>query len=79
MPPPSGEKTSWAPVSMSMAVTCDPNTWVTYRRPSGPRVMPLLPPSRLGGVTVSRLQPDATSRVAAEYICHRSLMRTPPC
>ena len=77
MPLPSGENTSWAPVSTSMAVTCEPNTCVTYSRPSGPKVMPLAPPSRLGGVTVSRFQPDATSGVAAEYICHRSLMTRP--
>ena len=34
---------------MSIAVTCEPNTWVTWSRPSGPNVMPFEPPRRLGG------------------------------
>ena len=81
MPLPSGENTSWAPVSMSMAVTCEANTCVTYSRPSGPNVMPLAPPSRLGGVTVSRLQPDATCgaarRVHLPAIAHGAHRRPP--
>src|SRR5947209_5538426 len=39
--------------------------------------MPLLPASRLGGVTVSRRHPGATSAVIVVYICHRSLTSTP--
>src|SRR5690242_18166360 len=74
IPPPSGEYTWWAPDAMSMAVTCEPNTWVTYSRPSGPNVMPLAPPSRLDATTCSMDQPPATLAGAFVYICHRSLM-----
>ena len=62
IPAPSAENTSWMPVSMSIAVTCETNTCVTYNRPSGPNVMPLAPPSRLGAVTLSNRQPDGDGR-----------------
>src|SRR5580704_6420666 len=61
-----------------MAVTCDPKTWVTYRRPSGPIVIPLLPARRLGPATTSTAQPAATRMGSLRYICQRSLMSVVP-
>ena len=63
MPSPSAENASWAPLSTSMAVTCEPNTCVTIRRrrtgdgarPAwcpAPHTMPLAPHSGDGPVTV---------------------------
>ncbi len=76
IPEPSGENTSCSPVSTSIAVTWEKNTWVTYNRPSGPTVIPLAPPSRLGGTTVSNVQPWATVGVRSVYADQRSVLIT---
>ena len=78
MPPPSGENTACSPVSTSIAVTCEPKTWVTYSRPSGPSVIPLEPARRLGGVTTSNRHPAATSGTTCEYVDQRSPMSCMP-
>ncbi len=39
--------------------------------------MPLLPPKRLGVVSVSKVQPRPTSGRLSTYICHRSLIGFP--
>ena len=71
MPSPSAENASWAPLSTSMAVTCEPNTCVTISRCPAPHTMPLAPHSGDGPVTVLSDHPWATSGSPPPYASHR--------